>query len=178
MFSDFVLSSTAGPSGLQSSNSRKRVCPTCEANEAVPKRLRLHTTLANSEEMLGQLQISTTSIPPTPQIPCCTPPRTPPHTPGVSYGSLHSFNRHSPPLCSTTQRHTNVSIVHSHTAGGVMSTASSSSRGLRFSNTPATESQYGAIPCTSQQVCCPLVNCDLVLHLKSFTSFEHVNLLP
>ena len=165
IFSDCNFSSSAGPSGLQSSNSRKRVCPTCEANEATPKRLRLHTSLANNEEMLGQLQISTTipevphtllNIPPTPMIPSCTPPRTPPHTPGVSYGSLQSFNRHSPPLCATTQRHTNVSIVHSHTAGGVMSSApSGTSRGLRFSNSsipPLTESQYGAIPCTSQQV--------------------------
>lgn len=164
----------AGPSGLQN-HSRKRMCTTCESSsEAPPKRTRLHNSLANSHEMINQLHIST-SVPQTPTtysfpiLPTCTPPGTPPHvpmmaygaahipgmsygganTPGASYGSLQSISRHSPPLCSTIQRPSNVSLVGS--TGPMMSTTHTS-RGLSYSNPPLTESQYGSIPTTSQQV--------------------------
>ncbi|XP_041473078.1 uncharacterized protein LOC121422236 [Lytechinus variegatus] len=155
-----------GPSGLQNT-SRKRQCPTCEAEPVVPstpsrfgKRLRLSPTASESsggsDDLMHTLRVN--------------PDQSPPRTPGGIYCSLPSTSRYSPPHNTFHQGPSNVNLVSNRNnapvltpgvgmsgIGGMSSIYGASTSQLPsgsahlFNNTPYTAVPYGSIPNTAQQ---------------------------
>ncbi|XP_033117870.1 uncharacterized protein LOC117117612 [Anneissia japonica] len=132
-----------GTSGLQTTSSRKRSHPTCEAAvSSHHAKKRICYRQESSEELLENLQISP---------PDGTPPRTPPRSPSRSpsyttfpLSYLPSFSRSSPPMATISNLTANVAVVGSQTSAR-MSCMPSPTRG----NAPNTSSYYASVPSSS-----------------------------